>query len=281
MPDACILLIEGTNCEEETKRAFEAVGIEAELVHLKQLTGDCSKDRKRNLFDYRVLMLPGGWSAGDYVRAGAIFAARIKSRLFDDIKEFVESGNLIFGICNGFQILTEMGLLPGFNGILKEPISSLTNNLTSNFQCRPTYLRHVNKCHFTSKLKIGNILQIPVAHAEGRFTFGKKDKELLDRLIENGQIVFRYCYENGEYANDKFPWNPNGSLYDIAGICNPEGNILGMMPHPERVIYKIQESDWTREHEGKKNRVRNKTNWEDYGDGRIIFESIADYLKKI
>ncbi len=264
---ACILRIEGTNCEEETKRAFQEIGVEAELVNLKQLTGE-SKERRRNLLDYQILILPGGWSSGDYVRAGAIFAARIKSRLMNEIREFIDNGYVIGGICNGFQILTELGILPGFDGISKEPVAALTTNLSGRFQCRTVYLRHENKCAFTEKIEKGRILQIPVAHAEGRFTFGKNDREFLQRLIENKQIILRYCYEDGTPAEGRFPWNPNGSLYDIAGISNPDGNVIGMMPHPERVIKRIQHPDWTR------------TNKREVGDGRIFFESISDYIKR-
>jgi len=264
---ACILLMEGTNCEDETKRAFQQVGIQAELVHLKQLTGDVSKERGRNLLDYQILMLPGGWSSGDYVRAGAIFAARIKSRLMPQIKEFLDNGYLICGICNGFQILTELGILPGFDGISEHPEAILTTNNPARFQCRPVYLKHENKCKLTNKIEPGKILQIPVAHAEGRFTFGEKDEEFLQKLIDNNQIIFRYCREDGKDANE-FPWNPNGSLHDIAGISNPEGNVLGMMPHPERAIEGIQQADWTR--------TKKET-----GDGRIFFESIKDYAAKI
>ncbi len=269
MPDVCVLLIEGTNCEEETGRAFREVGLDVELVHLKQLTGDCSSERRRNLFDYRTLVFPGGWSAGDYVRAGAIFAARVKSRLGDELREFVESGNLVLGVCNGFQILTETGLLPAFNGMSEAPVACLTNNLCSSFQCRPAYLRHVNRSPFTAKLDLDEVIQIPVAHAEGRFTFGRGGDGLLEELLENKQIVFRYCRGDGSDAAGVFPWNPNGSLYDIAGICNPERNVLGLMPHPERVIHRIQEADWTRE------------SGRDYGDGRVLFESVAEHLKKI
>ncbi len=266
MTNACILIMEGTNCEQETKKAFEEVGIEAELVHLKQLTGDVPKEMKRDLSDYGILMFPGGWSAGDYVRAGAIFAARIKSRLMNEIREFVDNGNLVAGICNGFQVLIELGLLPGFDGISREPEAALTTNLNARFQCRPVYLKHINRCAFTNKIDKGKILQIPVAHAEGRFTFGKEDEKYLKRLIDNEQIVFRYCHPDGKEAEGKFPWNPNGSLYDIAGICNPEKNVLGMMPHPERVINGVQHADWTR------------TNPKE-GDGKIFFKGIKGYMK--
>jgi phosphoribosylformylglycinamidine synthase I len=267
MTKACILIMEGTNCEEEMKRAFEEGGIDSEIVHLKQLTGDVPTELRRDLSEYGILMFPGGWSAGDYVRAGAIFAARIKSRLMKDIESFVEKGNLVGGICNGFQVLIELGLLPGFDGISKEPTAALTTNLNARFQCRPVYLKHVNGCAFTGKIGKGGILQVPVAHAEGRLTFGENDRENLERLIENEQVVFRYCKPDGGDAAGEFPWNPNGSLYDIAGICNPEKNVLGMMPHPERVMEGIQHADWTRMNPG-------------VGDGRIFFDSIKEFVKK-
>ncbi|MFH1834636.1 MAG: phosphoribosylformylglycinamidine synthase subunit PurQ [Methanobacteriota archaeon] len=268
MMDAAIVLIEGTNCEDESKLAFEKVGIAAEKVHLKQFTGDCAKDRGRRISDFEILFFPGGWSAGDYVRAGAIFAARLKSKLGGEISEFVSEGRLVGGVCNGFQILTELGLLPGFNGLSEVPEGVLTINASSRFQCRPVYLKHESSCDFTGKIKKKQVLQIPVAHAEGRLSFGIKNDEDLKILEDNDQIVFRYCMPDGKDAEGKFPWNPNGSIADIAGICNPEGNVLGMMPHPERVMEKIQQADWTRS--GPKGP----------GDGRIFFESIAGYLKK-
>ncbi len=266
--NAAILLIEGTNCEDDAMVAFRDVGLKAEKVHLKQFHDRCPAGKKRDIFDYDVLLIPGGWSAGDYIRAGAIFAARMKSVLGNRLAKFVDDGHLVGGICNGFQILVEAGLLPGFDGISDKPIAALATNENGNFQCRPTYLKHVNSCSFTGAIREGAVLQVPVAHAEGRLTFGVNDKKYLDKLIENEQIVFRYCRADGEDADGEFPWNPNGSLFDIAGICNPEGNVLGMMPHPERVIHGIQQADWTR------------TNHKAQGDGRIFFESVADYLKK-
>ncbi|MFH1787969.1 MAG: phosphoribosylformylglycinamidine synthase I, partial [Candidatus Altiarchaeota archaeon] len=242
--------------------------LSAEKVHLKQLTGDCAKERQRRLSDYAVLFFPGGWSAGDYVRAGAIFAARLKSKLKDDIAEFVSEGRLVGGVCNGFQVLTELGLLPGFNGLSDVPDAVLAINQSSRFQCRPVYLRHESSCAFTGKIGERKILQIPVAHAEGRLTFGVKNMEYVEKLEDAGQIVFRYCMPDGQEAKNEFPWNPNGAVSDIAGICNPDGNVLGMMPHPERVIDRIQQADWTRQGPS------------GAGDGLAVFESIAQYLKK-
>ncbi len=268
MTDAAVVLIEGTNCEDESVLAFEKVGLSAEKVHLKQLTGDCSKDRQRRVSEYAVLFFPGGWSAGDYVRAGAIFAARLKSTLRKEISEFVSEGRLVGGVCNGFQVLTELGLLPGFRGLRDVPDAALAINASSRFQCRPAYLRHENACAFTGKIPKGMVLQVPVAHAEGRLTFGVKNTEYLKRLEDNGQIIFRYCMPDGKDADGIFPWNPNGSIDDIAGICNPDGNVLGMMPHPERVMERIQQSDWTR------------ASAKRAGEGRAFFESVAAYLKK-
>jgi len=265
--EACVMRIEGTNCEEESKRALIEIGIPAEIVNLKQLTHECKEERHRNLEDYRMVYLPGGWSAGDYVRAGAIFAARLKSKLGKELRDYVDSGKLVLGVCNGFQILIELGMLPGFSGMSRYPEAMLAINKNTRFQCRPTYLKHVGKCKLTSKITVGKVLQIPVAHGEGRLTFGNKNAEMLKRLRKNDQIVFRYCRNDGKEAKDEFPWNPNGSLYDIAGICNPEKNVLGMMPHPERVMHAYQQADWTR------------TSYIT-GIGRGVFESIAAHLGK-
>ena len=263
---ACVLLIEGTNCEDESLRAFKAVGVEAEKVHLKQLTGDCIPERRRRLADYDILFIPGGWSAGDYVRAGAIFAARLKSRLGGELNEFAGEGRRVIGVCNGFQVLVEAGLLPGFYGVSDRPEAVLAINADGRFQCRPTYLRHANRCRITEGISEGTVMQIPVAHAEGRLTFGAGDGEMLAKLRENRQIVFAYCRPDGKPAGGEFPWNPNGSLADIAGICNPEGNVLGMMPHPERVINPTQQADWTRKKYAE-------------GDGLKFFKSIAENMK--
>jgi len=263
---AAVLFIEGTNCEEESVSAFKKVKIDVEKVHLKQLTGECASFRKRNLEDYDILYIPGGWSAGDYVRAGAIFGARMKSKLGRQLDNFVDSGRMIVGVCNGFQILVEAGILPGFSGISQQPEAVLTNNANGNFQCRHVYIKHINKSKVTAGISEGKVIEIPVAHAEGRFTFGVGER-MLDKLVANKQVAFRYCMEDGKEAKGKFPWNPNGAVYDIAGITNPQGNVLGMMPHPERVVEVIQQADWTRK------------NYKQ-GEGLQFFESIKRQMEK-
>ncbi len=254
-----ILRIEGTNCEEESLLAFRRLGVKAEYVHLKQFLG--IDFEKKDLFDYQCIFIPGGFSSGDYVRAGAIFAARMKA-LMKDVREYVRNGYAMVGICNGFQVLIEMGLLPGINGISEKPEACLAVNDSCRFECRPTLLRHENVCLLTSKIKKGEVLLIPSAHMEGKVVFPQeKEDEFLQKMEENGQIVFRYVDKNGRIAG--YPWNPNGSISNIAGMCNPEGNVLGMMPHPERAFHPWQQIYW-----GK-------------GDGKAIFESIVEYIKQV
>lgn len=267
----CVLRIEGTNCEEEAYNAFKMLGASPEKVHLKQLIGDCPPSMRRDLDDYQILMFPGGFSAGDYVRAGAIFAARIRSSLGYDVENFVSSGRPVLGVCNGFQILVELGLLPSFDEIMsEEPQAALYTNDSGRFECRPTYLKHENhgKCVFTSLLPRGEIVLFPCAHAEGNLRFpADRESEILQRLEENDQIVFRYVDPDGTYAG--YPWSPSGTLANIAGICNPEGNVLGLMPHPERVMFRYQHPDWTREQDPNAP-----------GDGRVIFASALEHVSK-
>ncbi|MEF8848531.1 MAG: phosphoribosylformylglycinamidine synthase subunit PurQ [Candidatus Thermoplasmatota archaeon] len=268
-----ILRIEGTNCEQESYHAFKKLGTQPEMIHLKQLLQiDCNQDEKRKLSDYQCLMIPGGFSAGDYIRAGTILAARIKSKLKKQLKEFVEQEKPILGICNGFQVLIELGLLPGIKETMAEiPKACLHVNDSGRFECRPTLLKHENqgKCKFTKKIPKNKIKKIPSAHAEGKLIFPqKKQKQIIKKLEENDQIVFKYVDPQGEYLG--YPWNPNGSPENIAGICNHTGTVFGMMPHPERSFYQYQHSDWTRQ----------KTKKEIPGDGRPIFESIIEYIQK-
>ncbi|MGB9713943.1 MAG: phosphoribosylformylglycinamidine synthase subunit PurQ [Candidatus Bathyarchaeales archaeon] len=262
----CILRVGGTNCDTETKRACEELGVQARIVHVNELV------KKKNLLEYSALIFPGGFSYGDYVRAGAIWAKWIMAKLEKELKAFVEEERPILGICNGFQVLVEAGLLPGFEGISPYPEAALATNIPQGYNCRWIYLKHENKgkCIFTQKISEGKVLRMPVAHSEGRFIFAKeKEKQFLERLYENEQLVFRYCTREGEYAEGHYPTNPNGSFHDIAGICSPEGTVFGLMPHPERAFYWWQQPDWTRHRR-----------LPQYGDGKLIFESLVEHLTK-
>ncbi|MDR3289199.1 MAG: phosphoribosylformylglycinamidine synthase subunit PurQ [Peptococcaceae bacterium] len=206
-----IIRFPGSNCEVDVWEALRFLGREPELLW--------HQDRLRQAYD--LIVLPGGFSYGDYLRTGAI--ARF-SPVMEDVIRFAREGGLVLGICNGFQILTECGLLPG----------ALLRNASLHFRCAPQWLR-VERADlpFTNLYDPGELIQIPVNHGEGNYVI---DEAGLAALESNRQIVFRYASAAGEINE---AGNPNGSLANIAGIVSKEGNILGMMPHPERVVEKI------------------------------------------
>jgi phosphoribosylformylglycinamidine synthase subunit PurQ / glutaminase len=262
----CVMRVGGTNCDAETARAFHELGVQAEVKHVNELV------KQNNLLDYSMIVFPGGFSFGDYVRSGVIFARSLSAKLGKQMEQFVDEGRPILGICNGFQIMVEYGLLPGFDGISQYPEATLTTNVPSGFKCEWIYLKNENrgKCLFSSAIPTGRVLAMPIAHGEGRFLMPvEKEKQLLQKLIDEDMVVFRYCDENGTPANGVYPTNPNGAYYDIAGICNKEGTIFGLMPHPERAFYWWQEPNWT-----------SKQHMAQYGDGKLIFESIINSLTK-
>ncbi|MCI4350102.1 MAG: phosphoribosylformylglycinamidine synthase subunit PurQ [Thermoplasmata archaeon] len=241
-----VLTIEGTNCDRELVVAMRALGTAPEVVHLKQLEGrDVPPGLERRLSEFDVLLIPGGFSGGDYVRAGAIFAARLRASLRAELEEFVRDGHLVGGICNGFQVLTELGLLPGRKGgVLGSPEAALMSNESGHFECRPTYIRW-DGGNFVPLRKTpkGSLFMFPVAHAEGKLVLADGNRRL-KALANSGQVLFRWSAPDGSSA--EYPWNPNGSIGDVAGLTNPEGNVFGLMPHPERHFFRIQAPDWTR-----------------------------------
>jgi phosphoribosylformylglycinamidine synthase len=232
-----ILTMEGTNNEEEAYLSFKHSDSSPEIVHLKKLENGTKK-----LGSYDIIFFPGGFSAGDYVRAGAVMAARIRSRLMKDLEKFVETGKPVMGSCNGFQVLVELALIPNLTKEY-ELEAALAPNMSNRFEARTVYLR-VNRgnCLFLRGFRDGEIIKLPIAHSEGRFT--PRDGNVLRKIIKNGMNVLSYVDDKGRLSG--YPWNPNGSEHNIAGICNREGNVLGIMPHPERVFYNVTESDWTR-----------------------------------
>ncbi|MBN1390139.1 MAG: phosphoribosylformylglycinamidine synthase subunit PurQ [Candidatus Thermoplasmatota archaeon] len=270
----CILRMEGTNCEQETYDAFKRLGASPEFVHLKQLEGrDTLDGERRSLQDFHILMFPGGFSAGDYIRAGAIFAARLKASVAGDLVRFIDEGKAIGGFCNGFQLMVELGILPAFDCTMAaQPQAVLHANDSGRFECRPTVLKHVNegKCVWTSGSKKGELRYIPCAHAEGKFMLPHESQEkedaLYHRLFDEDRVVFQFSDPSGD-TSAQYPFNPNGSRFNIAGITNDLGTVFGMMPHPERVFFRNTHPDWYRRRIGSEE-----------GDGRAIFRSVLDYV---
>ncbi|MDI6759008.1 MAG: phosphoribosylformylglycinamidine synthase I [Candidatus Omnitrophota bacterium] len=262
-PKVCVLRTAGTNCDKETAFAFVKAGAEACLVHINRFI-----DQQAKFSDYQILAIPGGFSYGDDVAAGKILANELKYRFAQDLREFIAQGKLIIGICNGFQVLVKAGILPG-NCNFEQEVSLIIND-SGKFEDRWVYLRtsHIayctsqNKCVWTKNLP--QIIYLPVAHGEGKFI--TKDKMVLERLKNTGQVVFQYCDEEGKAAS--YPYNPNGSTDNIAGICDISGRILGLMPHPERHIEFYQHPRWT----ARKNK--------DGGNGLEIFRNGVNYVKK-
>jgi len=226
-----IVVFPGSNCDSDAYWAASH-NAKAEAIYLWHKDSEIPRD-------IDCLILPGGFSYGDYLRAGAI--ARF-SPIMKEVINFANKGGYILGICNGFQILTEAGLLPG----------TLMKNKSLNFICKYVYLKTDNyNTTFTSQIPKNRILKIPIAHAEGNYY---ADKGIIDELLTNNQIVFRYCTEDGEIEDRA---NPNGAMLNIAGIINKGGNIMGMMPHPERASENLLGSE----------------------DGLFIFNSLINIFK--
>ncbi|MCI4349040.1 MAG: phosphoribosylformylglycinamidine synthase I [Thermoplasmata archaeon] len=242
-----ILSIEGTNCDAELETAMRTLGARAEIVHLKQFEHrDVEPALYRTLRDYHLLLFPGGFSGGDYVRAGAIFAARVRAAIGPELEAFIQSGRTVGGICNGFQILTELGLLPGRRGgRLGSPDAALMSNDSGHYECRPTFVAWTGGGFGPLRaLAPGTRFLFPSGHAEGKLVLGGPPGERRAELEASGQILFRWVAPDGSPAT--YPWNPNGSEGNIAGLTNPEGNVFGLMPHPERAFFRAQAPDWTR-----------------------------------
>ncbi len=203
-----VVTFPGSNCDYDAYAAIKLLGEEVEFLW----------HQSADLCGCEAIILPGGFSYGDYLRSGAIarFSPIVKS-----VVKFAESGGLVIGVCNGFQVLVESGLLPG----------ALMRNEHLRFSCKFVYLRvERTDCPFTGECTRGEVLKIPIAHKDGNYYNFQGN---LDELKKNNQIVFRYC---DKYGNFTIESNPNGSMDNIAGICNHDGNVVGMMPHPERAV---------------------------------------------
>jgi len=235
---ALVLRAAGINCDGETVRALEMAGARTGLVHLARVLEDPT------LLDaFSLLVLPGGFSYGDDVAAGRLFGFELRLGLARELAAFVARGGFVLGVCNGFQVLVETGLLeaPPSAPSANERTLALTNNKSARFECRWITLRS-EKCA-CPWLVPGELSPAPIAHGEGRLVL--RDEAALARLEKNGQVALRYVRADGAPAQG-FPDNPNGSVGDIAGLCDPTGRVLGLMPHPERNLTPWNHPHWTR-----------------------------------
>ena len=238
MKDVKALIITGfgLNCDNETAHAFELAGAQPHRVHINELiSGEVS------LADFHILAFGGGFSWGDDHGAGVILALKLKKHIGKDLLQFIEDGKLIIGICNGFQALANLGLLPGLNGSYTDRSVSITYNDTGFRDHWVKLAANENSpCVFTKEL---GVVDYPIRHGEGKVI---ADADVIKGLVENNQVVFQYAKEDGSIARGEFPANPNGSLEDIAGICDATGRIFGLMPHPEAFNHVTNHPDWTR-----------------------------------
>lgn len=244
-----VLVAAGTNCDRETIRAFREAGAKPERVHIRKLIDDPSR-----LASYQIVAIPGGFSYGDDLGAGRIFGNEIRFLIGERFQQFVDRGGLVLGICNGFQVLVRSGLLPG--GSNTGQTVTLSDNDSDRFECRWT---HLDVCNSNSAFLSGDqeTLFLPVAHAEGKFVPGERTSETgirsdthtggtrnVQTIARQNQVVLKYT--NPREDGVSYPWNPNGSIGNIAAISDPTGRILGMMPHPERYYEPVQHPRWQR-----------------------------------
>jgi phosphoribosylformylglycinamidine synthase len=256
-PRVLVLRAPGVNCDVETAHAFERAGAHTESLHVQTLLA-----RPKQIQEFQILCLPGGFSYGDDLGAGRILGNKIRFQLAEALGEFREAGKLILGICNGFQILIKSGILLADDPALG-PAATLTNNDSGKFEDRWVHLRVTSaKCVFFTGLES---LYLPVAHAEGEFV--PRDERVLAKLEQGGQLVLRYASEAAG-GETPYPDNPNGSVADIAGVCDVTGRVCGLMPHPERHIEATHHPRWTR-----------RTEQPEHGDGFRVFENAVAYFR--
>ncbi|MFH1056546.1 MAG: phosphoribosylformylglycinamidine synthase I [Candidatus Micrarchaeota archaeon] len=245
----------GINCDFEVANAFKMAGAHADRIHFNEIL------QKKLLEQYHILAIPGGFAFADDLGSGRVFANKLKFKLRSQVQEFIAEGKLVFGGCNGFQILAKAGLLPDPKTMGQT--TTLAANDSGKFEDRWVWLKNAgSKCIWTRGI---DKLYVPVRHGEGKFY---ADPEILRELEKNKQIVFKYFNPLKPKAlNAEYPWNPNGALMDIAGICDHTGRVFALMPHPEVFTYPTNHPRWTR------GEAKN-------GEGLKVFENAVQYAKK-
>jgi phosphoribosylformylglycinamidine synthase subunit PurQ / glutaminase len=224
-PNIAVIYLPGNNCEEESLRAILSNGMDGKIVRWNQLKG---------IEKYDGYVITGGWAYEDRIRAGVIAS---KDPIIKLVKKQGEKGKPVLGICNGAQVLIETGMVPGFDGEVQMALAPNINPLVSGYYCTWVGMRSSQKkgrTAFTKTYDEGDLIPLPIAHGEGRFMTA--DSDVMKQLKKNNQIIFQYCDDKAQ-VNTAFPWNPNGSTDAIAALCNKEGNVMAIMPHPERASF--------------------------------------------
>lgn len=284
-PKILVITGYGINCEEETAKCFNWSGGDAEIVHINDLIEEKTTNfpNSKKLANYQIIALPGGFSYADDTGSGNALANKIRNNLQDDLLKFIQSDKLIIGICNGMQIMANLGLVPATNFKPKEASlpdreAALMRNLHVTLECRWIYVKNTSqKCIWTRNI---DMMHLPIAHGEGNFYV---EPETLKKMKNNDQIVFKFVNEDGSPANNKFPANPNGAMEDITGVCDPTGKIFALMPHPERFNSWTNEDGWELKKEKlireQATKSPNSITFPKESDGLKIFHNGINYFK--
>lgn len=250
----------GLNCEEETAHGFRCCGAQVDLVHIADML-----ETPGRLSRYRIIAMIGGFSFGDHIAAGVVYANRLRYRMFDDLLRFVGDGGLMLGICNGFQTMTKLGLLPGLDGRYGDQSATLTANDRLGYRDAWVTVKADPESPCVWTRGIGR-MDLPARHGEGKFLV--RDEGLMQRLRDEHLIAFRYVDEMGE-PTQAWPANPNGSPDAVAGVCDSTGRLFGLMPHPDAYLYGFSHPGWGRK--------KIEGTLESRGEGMKIFQNGVDW----
>lgn len=269
---ALVLTGFGLNCDYETDYSLKLAGANSRRIHINELIHGFGERDEISLSEFQILVFGGGFSWADDHGAGVLMAAKLRRHLGSELERFVQDGNLVIGICNGFQALVNLGLLPGFDGRYDKRLVAITYNDSGNFIDAWVNLK-VNQdtpCVFTKGI---STIELPVRHGEGKLI---AEENTTTALFDNHQVVMQYASDNGHAAQGEWPHNPNGSVRDIAGICDPTGRVFGLMPHPEAYNHFTNHPDWTKKREILRRGADTPATHE--GEGIRIFRNAVEYL---